>query len=70
LNCLTIGDWDEWIPHAMFTYNTTLHTATNYIPFELLYGHRTILLTALSLPPTYTYDDYAEELKQKLRATQ
>jgi len=50
---------------------TQLRT-TNYTPFELLYGHQAILPTALSLPlkPTYTYDNYAEELKQRLRATQ
>jgi len=65
-------NWDEWIPYAMFTYNTTSHTATNYTPFKLLYGHQATLPTALSLPPkpTYTYDDYAEELKKRLRATQ
>jgi len=55
----------------MFTYNTTPHTATVYTPFELIYGHRATLPTALSLPkPTYMYDDYAEKLKRRLRATQ
>jgi len=56
----------------MFAYNTTPHTATAYTLFELIYGHQATLPTALSLPPkpTYLYDDYAEELKQKLRATQ
>jgi len=56
----------------MFTNNTTPHTATAYTPFELIYGHRATLSAALSLSPkpTYTYDDYAEELKQRLRATQ
>jgi len=49
------------IPYAMFTYNTTPHTATAYTPFELIYGHRATLPTALSPKPTYTYDDYAEE---------
>jgi len=41
-------------------------------PFELLYRHQATLPTALSLSPkpTYTYDNYAEELKQRLRATQ
>jgi len=65
-------DWDDWIPYAMFAYNTTPHTATAYTPFELIYGHQATLPTALSLPPkpTYTYDNYAEELKQRLRATQ
>jgi len=60
------------ILYAMFTYNTTPHTAINYTSLELLYGHQATLPMDLSLPlkPTYTYDNYAEELKQRLRATQ
>jgi len=55
----------------MFTYNTTPHTATGYTLFELVYGHRADLPTALTKPPkpTYNYDDYAQELKERLRAT-
>ncbi|KAM0735227.1 Retrovirus-related Pol polyprotein from transposon 412 [Formica fusca] len=55
----------------MFTYNTTPHTATGYTPFELVYGHQADLPTSLTRPPkpTYNYDDYAQELKEKLRAT-
>ncbi|KAM0735324.1 Transposon Ty3-I Gag-Pol polyprotein [Formica fusca] len=64
-------DWDEWIPYAMFTYNTTPHTATGFTPFELVYGHQAILPTALTTPPkpTYTYDNYVQELKERIRAT-
>lgn len=64
-------DWDDWIPYAMFTYNTTPHTATGYTPFELMYGHLAELPTALTYPPklTYTYDNYVAELREKLRAT-
>jgi len=63
-------DWDEWLPYAMFTYNTTPHTATGYTPFELLYRHQVTLPTALTCPPklTYTYDDYVSEFKKRLRA--
>lgn len=63
-------DWDEWVPYAMFTYNTTPHTATTYTPYELIYGHQATLPTSLNYPPktNYTYDNYAMELKEKLRA--
>jgi len=55
---------------VMFAYNTTTHTATGYT-FELMYGHQAELPIALTKPPkpTYNYDDYAQELKERLRAT-
>jgi len=64
-------DRDEWPPYAMFTYNTTPHTATGSTPFELMYGHQVILPTALTKQPkpTYFYDDYAQELLERIRAT-
>jgi len=54
----------------MFTYNTTSHTTTGYTLFELIYGYQADPLTALMKPPksTYNYDDYAQELKEGLRA--
>ncbi|EFN66432.1 Retrovirus-related Pol polyprotein from transposon 412, partial [Camponotus floridanus] len=53
----------------IFTYNTTPHTG--YTPFELIYEHQAEIPTALTKPPkpTYNYDDYAQELKERLRAT-
>jgi len=39
-------------------------TATGYIPFELMYGHQAELMALTkSFKPTYTYNDYAQELK-------
>ena len=54
----------------MFAFNTTPHTATGYTPFEVVYGSKATLPTALSKTPgiTYSYEDYAQELKEKLRA--
>jgi len=51
----------------MFTYNTTPHTATGCTPSVWTLS----LPTALTKPPkpTYNYDDYAQELKERLRAT-
>ncbi|KAL0130261.1 hypothetical protein PUN28_002097 [Cardiocondyla obscurior] len=63
-------DWDEWLPYAMFTYNTTPHTSTGFTPFELVYGHQAMLPTALTTvpKPTYSYENYAQELRERLRA--
>ncbi|CAF2192461.1 unnamed protein product [Rotaria magnacalcarata] len=32
------SDWDEQIPFAIFNYNTTSHSTTKIIPFELMLG--------------------------------
>ncbi|XP_020297108.1 uncharacterized protein LOC109861736 [Pseudomyrmex gracilis] len=58
-------DLDEWMPYAMFAYNTTPHTATSFTPFELVYGKCAELPTALTkLPSTqYSLENYAQEKK-------
>lgn len=55
----------------MFAYNMTPHIATGFTLFELVYGHRAALPTALTTPPkpTYAYDDYARELRERIRVT-
>jgi len=55
----------------MFTYNTTPHTATGFTPFELTYGHQAILPITLTkqLKSTYSYDDYTQELRERMCAT-
>lgn len=62
-------DWDTWIPYAIFTYNTSVHSATNFTPFELLYGFPAEIPNSLQKPPelNYNYDDYANELKSRLQ---
>ncbi|XP_015125510.1 uncharacterized protein LOC107047270, partial [Diachasma alloeum] len=39
-------------------------------PFELMFGRRAELPTAVKQPPrlTYCYDDFAQELRERLRA--
>ena len=39
-------------------------------PFELIYDHQATISTVLSQPPkpTYAYDDYVQELRERLRA--
>ena len=66
-----MDNWDEFIPFATFTYNTTPHTSTEFTPFELLYGHKVVLPSALTKDPElcYSYDDYYNELKSRLQHT-
>jgi len=62
-------NWDEWVPYAIYVYNTTSHTATGYTPFELVYGFQSMLPSTLHETPNtqYGYDDYVLELKSRLQ---
>jgi hypothetical protein len=62
-------NWDEWVPYAMYVYNTTVHTATGYTPFELVYSFQSILPSTLQETPNpqYNYDSYIVELKSRLQ---
>lgn len=61
-------DWDNYISLAMFTYNTHFHKATNFTPFELIFGRKASIPNSLTMKPDfkYTYDDYHTNLKLKL----
>jgi hypothetical protein len=65
-------NWDEWIPYAVYVYNTTVHTATAYTTFELVYGFQSEVPSALREVPNrqYNYDDYVIELKGRLQSAQ
>jgi hypothetical protein len=62
-------NWDEWVPFAAYAYNTSEHSAIEYIPFELVFGHPSSLPSALrsDTVPQYNYDDYVSELKGRLQ---
>lgn len=53
----------------MFTYNSTVHSATKFQPHELLYGYPAEVPHTLSREPQpfYNYDDYTFELRKKLQ---
>jgi len=36
--CEDQTDWDEWVPCAVYVYNTTVHTTTAFTPSEVVYG--------------------------------
>ncbi len=38
LNEKDLEKWDSVLPMAVFAYNSTLHTATGFTPFSLMFG--------------------------------
>jgi len=62
-------NWDEWVPFATYVYNTTVHSATGFTPFELQFGRQSTLPSALKKPPETQYndDDYVSELRSRLQ---
>lgn len=62
-------DWDEYVPYAMFTYNSTIHTTTKCQPHELVYGYPVEVPHTLTRAPEpcYNYNDYTFELRRKLQ---
>lgn len=64
-------NWDHWIKFAMFAYNSTPHSSTEYMPFELVFGFKPAIPSSFnnSPEPLYNYSDYSFELKNKLQVT-
>lgn len=62
-------NWDDWVPFATFSYNTTPHSGTQFTPFELLFGHTPSLPTSINQPikTQYTYNDFVANLKNKMQ---
>jgi hypothetical protein len=65
-------DWPSWLPYYVFCYNTSVHSATDYSPFELVYGKLCVLPSNLinengKIDPIYNYNNYMHELKYRLQ---
>jgi hypothetical protein len=63
-------DWDERIACATCVYNVTTYIPTGCSPFELLFGHRARIPSALQAHPTprYNCEDYVSELRGSLQS--
>lgn len=63
--------WDQYIVFAIHSYNCTPHTTTRYAPQELLFGTMTQIPTKVTKrsAPIYTFDNYIDELRIRLKYT-
>lgn len=63
------NQWDKWVPYYTFAYNTTPNIDTNYTPYELIFGKLPCLPNDIleDNNPVYNLDNYANELKVRLK---
>lgn len=62
--------WSNWVPYYEFAYNNTVHSATQYTPFYLVYGKQSKMpsnLTETQTEPLYNFDNYSKQMKAKLQ---
>ena len=61
-------NWDLWLPYFTYCYNSNVHFATRFAPFELIFGQNNDIPDGiLSKPePCYDIDDFAKELKMRI----
>ena len=62
-----LGDWDQWVKYVTF-----VHSATSYMPFQLLFRQLPNLPSVLQRQPPnafYAYDTYVKELEAMLQSS-
>lgn len=64
--------WSSWVHFWSFAFNTTVHTETEYTPYELVFGKVCILPSQITrqVDPLYNFDSYPLELKFRLQQAQ
>ncbi|CAF4928662.1 unnamed protein product, partial [Rotaria socialis] len=69
LSNLRKTDWDDQLPFVTFNYNTSIHSSTKQIPFEMMYGRTPILpIDYQEDNVTISYDDeHIKKLNQFLQ---
>jgi len=65
-------NWDTRIPYAMFCHNSTVHSATKFQPYHLVYGNSVKIPTSFTNEPEpqYNYNDYQFEVKRQMQEAQ
>jgi hypothetical protein len=62
-------EWDQLLPFACFSYNTTPHSITRYTPYEILFGRKCNIPGILQkgVQPLYNHDDIVSVIKRQIQ---
>ncbi len=68
LSNLRKTNWDDQLPFVTFNYNTSIHSSTKQIPFEMMYGRKPVLpLDHQDVNVTLDYDpEHSKKLNEYL----
>lgn len=61
--------WEQKLPFVVSAYNASVNSTTRKSPFELVFGKTMSLPDSVTKnsTPSYTYDDYAHDLRENLK---
>ena len=59
--------WDQWLPYAMFSFNTSVHESTGITPHEAVFGRKVGLSSEIAEENVpLTYKSMVDELLNKI----
>ena len=65
------NNWDQWLPYALFSFNTSVHESTGMTPHEIVFGRKVRFPTEFAdenVPRTYV--DFVDEILNRIVETE